>query len=187
MIEKLVMLASYGYTSGNIGTFLSSLEQFGVFSYMLPFLLIFALVFGILSMTNLFKENKMVNGIIALVIGLMALQFEFVPIFFAELFPRLGIGLAVILVVLIVLGVFAPKEKSMNWIFFGIAAVVLAVILFKTAGSVGWADAYWWSDNWPGIIGVVFILALIGVIVGASNPPSKEVNPSAMFSRLFKE
>ena len=60
-------------------------------------MLIFALVFGILIKTQIFKDNKAVNGIIALAVAFMALQFDFVPTFFAQIFPRLGIGLAIIL------------------------------------------------------------------------------------------
>lgn len=184
MIENLVMLASYGYYGGEFGDFLFKLEQYGFFSYVLPFLLIFALVYGILTMTNIFKDNKAVNGIIALVVGLMSLQFDLVPRFFAELFPRLGVGLAVILVALILLGLFMPKANWISYSLFGAAAIVLIVVLIKTAGGVGWYSGYWWSDNWQLVAGAVFIIAVIGVIVGASNPPAKDVE-TPLVKRMF--
>ncbi len=52
MLGGLISLAWYG---GAIGDVLSSWEQAGFFSYLLPFLLIFALVFGILTQIQLFK------------------------------------------------------------------------------------------------------------------------------------
>ncbi|MFQ5531223.1 MAG: hypothetical protein ACE5ES_01265, partial [Candidatus Nanoarchaeia archaeon] len=108
MIEKLVFLQFFG--GGTIGDLLSVWQQQGFFSYLLPFLLIFALVFGILEQAKLFKENKAINGIIALVVGLMALQLDFVPIFFSEIFPRLGVGLSFILVLLILAGMFVDTS-----------------------------------------------------------------------------
>ena len=42
-----VFLQSFGFFGGGFGNLLSQLEQLGFFSYVLPFLLIFALVFGI--------------------------------------------------------------------------------------------------------------------------------------------
>ena len=94
-----VMLASHGffgggYYGGSIGNVLAYWEQAGFFSYVLPFLLIFALVYGILTRTQIFKDNRAVNGILALTVGLLALQFDFVPVFFSEIFPRLGVALA---------------------------------------------------------------------------------------------
>ena len=86
MLRGLI-LASFSFEGGTIGDFLSVWEQAGFFSYLLPFLLIFALVFGILTQIQLFRENKAINAIIALVVGLISLQFPMVPQFFSEIFP----------------------------------------------------------------------------------------------------
>lgn len=185
MIENLVIMQSYGLYSGEIGSLIQKLTEAGFFTYLLPFLLIFSLVFGILSITKLFEQNKAVNGIIALVIGLMALQFELVPRFFAELFPRLGVGLGVILVVIILLGLFLPKANWVVYTLFGVAAVVLIVVLYKTASGVGWEGGYWWTNNWELVAGGVFVLIVIGTIIGASNP-SKENVISPLMEKLFK-
>ena len=87
MLNGVVILQSaVSFPSGALGDFLSKWEQAGFFSYLLPFLLIFALVFGILTRVKIFKDNKVVNGIIALAVALMALQFNFVPQFFSQIF-----------------------------------------------------------------------------------------------------
>ena len=99
-----MFLASYGYYGGAIGDTLNRLSNMGFFTYVLPFLLIFSLVFGILSSMKLFKENRGVDAIIAVVVGLMALQFDMVPVFFSQVFPRMGVALAAILVILILAG-----------------------------------------------------------------------------------
>lgn len=170
MLESVIFLYSYGYYGGQIGNMLAKWEQAGVFSYLLPFLLLFALIFGILTKTNLFKD-KSINAIIALAVGLMSLQFDFVPRFFAEIFPRMGVGLAVILAVIIFLGLFTVDNKSWStYVFFGIGLIVLVVVLINTAGNIGWYQGYWWSQHWFDVTVVAVLLAVIGIIVGASNP-----------------
>ena len=169
---KSLMLAWYGsYGGGAIGDMLSQWEQAGFFTYLLPFLLIFALVYGILDRVEIFKTNKSINGIIALVVGLMALQFPMVSQFFAEIFPRLGIALSIILVMMIILGLFLDKEEKgiTNWILLGIVAIILVIVLVSTAGTLGWSSGWWWSENWPMVAGVVFILAVLGIIVGSAS------------------
>jgi len=170
MIESVINFASYGFFGGEIGNMLSTWEQMGFFSYLLPFLLIFALIFGVLTRTKVFGTE--INGIIALVVGLMALQFDFVPRFFAEIFPRLGVGLAVILVVIILIGLFIPTNQSWaTYAFLAIGVIVLGIVLVQTAGDLGWPAGYWWQDNWPTVVGIIFILAVVGTIVGAGGEP----------------
>ena len=92
MINGVMILASYGYFGGGaLGDLFGQWEAAGIFAYALPFLLIFALVFGLLSKMNIFKsgtnDGKGVNVMIALAVAFMALQFDIVSVFFSELFP----------------------------------------------------------------------------------------------------
>jgi hypothetical protein len=184
MIEGLISLASYGFVGGGIGEYLAELEANGFFTYILPFLLIFAIVYGILSQIKIFKDNRGVNGIIALVIGLMALQFDFVPMFFAEVFPRFGIGLAILLLVLILLGFFIDPDKSwVMYVLLGVAAVILLVVLINTSGALGWAAGGWWYANWKFVAGVVTILIIIAIIVSSGGTSTPSESPLAKLLR----
>src|SRR3989344_2867821 len=111
-MSVIAFLASGSFFGGGFGEILAKWQEIGVFSYILPLLLIFALIFGILTKMSLLGDNKAVNAIIALAVGLMSLQFDFVPRFFSEIFPRLGIGLAILLVLLILTGLFWSNEDS---------------------------------------------------------------------------
>ena len=174
MIDGLISLVSYGfYGGGVIGEMFAQWEQFGFFSYLLPFLLLFALIFGILNQIKLFQDNKSINAIIALSVGLMALQFDFVPVFFSEIFPRLGVGLAILLVLLILGGMFVdPSKGGIMYTLLGIGVVIAIIVLVNTAGAIGWYSGYWWYQNWQFVAGVVFILVVISIIVGASSSKS---------------
>lgn len=186
---KSTVLAWYGsYGGGAMGNMLSSWEQYGFFSYILPFLLIFSLVFGILEKTKIFEDNKSLNGIIALVVGLMALQFGSVSQFFAEIFPRLGVALAIILVLMILLGIFLPTEKWVNSTLFLAVVVILIIVLVKTAGAVGWSSGLWWNENWPLVAGGILFIVVIGaIIVGSSPSTSTFDNVASTFMKGLKK
>lgn len=181
---KSVILASYGFGGTGFADFLYALEQADFFSLVLPFLLIFALIYGILSKIKIFEDNKAVNGIIALVVGLMSLQFGFVSQIFPELFSRTGVGLAILLVVIILGGMFLPKSGWANYTMLGIGAVVLIIVLVQTAGVVGWGAGNWFYYNWHLVAGVIVILVIIGIIVGTSTPTA---TPEAKFSRFMTD
>ena len=168
--EMIFLQTASAFPSGFLGDLLTKWEQAGFFSYLLPFLLLFALVFGILTKINIFKDNKMVNGIIALSVSLMALQFNFVPDFFSQVFPRVGVGLAVILVLLIVVGLFADeKSNAVNYVLLGVGVIIVGMVIIQSAGALGWASGQWWEDNWQMVIGAIFLLILVSIIIGSGS------------------
>ena len=129
---------------------LNTWADYGVFAYVLPFLMIFALVYGLLSKSKLLGENRGVHATLALVIGLLALQFDYVSNFFATIFPYAGIGISVLLVALILMGVLTDDEDAAKWIFFGIGALIFIVVLLYTiydfhrrpshSGALAWSE-----------------------------------------------
>ncbi len=171
MFNSLFFLQPFSFSGGGFRNVLIELEQLGFFDYLLPFLIIFAMVFGILTRIKIFEENKAVNAIIALAVGLMALQFGFVSVFFSELFPRVGIGITIILIVLVFLGLFMdPNSGGTRWMMFGVGVIVVIVILVQTAeASSWWYSGWWWSDNIGTILVLAAFVAIIGIIVGASS------------------
>lgn len=174
MINGVFFMADWGFYGGTIGNILADWESAGVFSYLLPFLIIFALITAILGQIKVFEKNKAVNVVIALAVSLMALQFDFVPRFFTEVFPRVGIGLAIILIALIFLGLFRSKQNStLNWILFGIAAIVLIVVLINTSNELGWSTGDFITRNWESLVGIVAFFVVLGAIIGGLNKKSK--------------
>jgi len=175
MLNVGIFLQSYGVIGGGgFGNILSRLEQLGFFDYVLPFLIIFALVFGILTKTRIFEQNKGINAIIALSVGLMALQFGFVSVFFAELFPRLGIGLVIILTILILGGLFFDTEgNAMNYILLAVAAILIIVVLASTAEVSSWWYSWsFFSGNLGEIFFIIGIVAVMIAVVAGSNARS---------------
>ena len=145
----------------------------GVFSFVLPFLLIFAVIFGILSTTGILGGHRGVNLIIALVIGLLALQWDFVGIFFSELFPRFAIGLAVLIVVVILAALFIDDKSLKGWLIgFSIAGAVIGVlvIIFTFNTTTYWFDSFFWQEYWGLIVGAIILVIVIIAIFTTAKP-----------------
>jgi len=184
MLNEILTFQFGGFYGGSIGNVLARWEQQGVFSFVLPFLLIFAIVFGILTTTRIFKDNRAINGIIALTVSLLALQFDFVPLFFSEIFPRLGIGLAIILIAMILLGMFAPNRTWMTYTFFGIAAIIFVVILVNVSGLFGYGG-FIGNIYWPDLLPWIIIIVIVGVIIAASVPRKTQQDVSSPIMRAL--
>lgn len=148
----------------------------GVFAYALPFLLIFAVVYGILSRIHLFGEadkNKGVNAVIAIAVGLLALQWNYVPEFFSTIFPFAGMGISILLVALILMGLFGLDISKNEWpriTFFAIGAVIAIIVIFSALGNTsvwqGYGLASWWDQWGPNILTLIAIGLLVWLTIG---------------------
>ncbi len=168
-----VFLQAFSFAGGGIGELFSQLEQLGFFSYALPFLILFALIFGVLSRMNLFgTTSKVTNAIVALSVSLMALQFGFVSEFFSEIFPRMGAGIGIILLVLIVFGMVNPNKKWNKGVMMIFGGIILYVILTQTFGGQDWYRfGDWWPENWFTFLVIGLIVAVVGAVI--SNTPQQ--------------
>ena len=99
----------------------------------LPFLLVFTLIFAILEKTKILGEAKrQIDAIVAFVIGLILIAFPFPRYIVVSLMPLLAV-IAVILLVFMILYGFASGEKEFKipkklTIGFGILIAIVLVI-----------------------------------------------------------
>jgi len=200
MMDGVTFLASYGYFGGGaLGDLFAQWESAGIFAYALPFLLIFALVYGLLTKINIFasktdpNSGKGPNVMIALAVAFMALQFDIVSMFFSELFPRFGVALSIILVILILGGLFMPTNRENNWFMVALAIVVLIIVgtvIWNSLGALGWGIggpglSYFWDRYSAIIIFAVLIIGVIAITIRKPNPSSPRF--SNMLSRALGE
>ena len=157
---------------------LNSWEAMGVFAYLLPFLLIFAIIFGILNRSGFIGENKAVQSVIALSVGLLSLQFDYVTDFYASIFPYAGIGISILLVAVILLGFIETGDSNLtkyrNYIWFWIGVAILAVIIFTSLSDFYYFGGMGYSlyDAMPMIIAGALLVGLIWAIVSSGKGPS---------------
>ena len=174
-----VMLQVMGGGGFSFTNLMQNLDQWGFFTYFLPFLLIFAVTYGILSKIKVFQENNAVNAIIAVAIGLLALQLDFVSTFFMEIFPKFAMGLAIILVLVILLGFFfngteVDKWKEYSWIGWvvGIAVILWALSTWRW-GADNYGIGSWFETNfWAILIGILIGVAIYFITKKSSTSTS---------------
>ena len=161
----------------------------GVFSYLFPFLIIFAMVFAILQKTKLFgdptaADNKKsningINAIIAVSVAFIALLNDYVATFFASIFPKFGIALAIFLVLLILVGFFyvpaTGKEysgalKFIGWAL-GIGVVLWAWSDWGDMFGSSWGLTYFFDQYFWGLVLLAGIAGLIYWVVNGEPAP----------------
>ncbi len=152
---------------GDIGGLISNLQQAGVFIYVLPFLLVFAVVYAILSRAKFLGDNVGVNVIISLALGLFAIQVPYVTDFFQNLFPNVAIGLSILLALLI-LGSFFVNFEEAPWaknLFIGIGVVVAGVIIYNALSTQSYTTTDLIEQYGGTLLVIAAIVALIVFVV----------------------
>ena len=163
-------------------------ESAGVFDIVLPFLLIFAIVYGVLSSSRALGKNKGVHLIVAIIIGLLSLRVGFVQDFFAEVFPRLGVGLAIILVVVVLVAGFVP-ETHRGGVLIGIYSlgfIIALMVVFNSFSELDWFGSYWWEDWGALIIGALLVIGVIVVVGVSKSAKVRDKHPVAVMGPWWK-
>ncbi|PJC44539.1 hypothetical protein CO038_03020 [Candidatus Pacearchaeota archaeon CG_4_9_14_0_2_um_filter_39_13] len=166
---------------------LIKLEQLGLFEFILPLLLMFAIVYGVLSWTNMFGGEKPIHALIAIVLAFLAIRWPVYRDFLAIVSPKLGVGLTIILVLVLLMGLFIPEKSQaiMGWIMIGVA-VVIALVIFAQSYSDLQGAGYGSYVNSDMIGWVIIVALLIGVIVAVVTAgASKKEAPSKKLGSLW--
>ncbi len=157
----------------------------------LPFLLIFVLVFAILQKSKILGDDKQqIDAMTALAVGLILIGVPIARDIVVGLMPWLAVGLAVMLVFFLLYG-FAAGDltddtrmtKSMRDTFGVLAALfVLAIIWFITPlGELisNWVSSGESSDIWVSGIMIAVIIGVMVVAVKGSDWGNKSRTSSA--------
>jgi hypothetical protein len=141
----------------------SQWETSGVFDFLLPALLIFAIIFGILTSTGVLGANRGVNFVIAGASALMAMRLQIVSDFFGLLLPGLGIGVAVLVVVLVLSGLFLQKANWRAWMptFFWGGVIIGLIIVISVLNEFAWFGSPWWQANWVSVVWIAVLVAIL--------------------------
>jgi hypothetical protein len=150
---------------------------------MLPFLLVFAIVFAVLQKAEIFgKDKKQTDAIIALVIGLLVVAVGTATHVITNLLPILAVGLVVLLAFFLLWG-FAFKagefnvHKNVQWVIAILAAlaVIIAVLYFTPAwGYIGNLVS---GQGSTVLVNVVFVVLIIGAVIAVIYGGKKEEKP----------
>ncbi len=151
------------------------LESIGFTDIILPFVLIFTIIFAILQKAKIFgaTESKKYNIIVALVVGLLVViphitgQYppggDVVEIINTAI-PAVSVLVIAVIMFLILVGIFFEAEAG-GWV----SSLVLLLSIFAIVWIFGKA-AGWWYDmpfwlNDPDVQALVVIILVFGIIV----------------------
>jgi hypothetical protein len=140
--------------------------------YILPFLLVFTLVFAVLDKSKLLGEGKrQINAILSLVIGLILIGFPFARDIIVRLIPFLVVSLVILFVFMLLYGFVSGKKegdvlskglKIALGIIFGLAVIV--AVLWITGAWDKIVDFTVGGDH----AGTIWINALMILVIGGA-------------------
>ena len=171
-----------GYGLGYLGygawqQIIAQWQQVGVFTVILPLLLVFAIVFALLERINLFN-NKGIHGIISIVIALFTITNPSISDFFSLLFSNLALAIVLLVAVAILIGIVIKPEEGAGKAILGIfIAVGIAIVLFKPIYAGGpslitflWPTAGYrlhsiWYVHAPTIILFIILALMVAFVI----------------------
>lgn len=181
------------------------LEQIGVADVIVPFFLVFAIVFAVMQKTKMLgdpKEKKNLNVVVSVLLALSVIiphvtgrypsQYDVVDIMNRAL-PQVSLLIVAVIMVLLLIGLFGGEA---NWVtgpfagFIALLAFILVVYIFGAAANfwtyVGWLD--WLKDpDTQALIIVLLVFGLITYFIVREPSESKGEGALKSISDFFKK
>ena len=183
----------------NLQSMIVRLDALGLTDVILPFMLIFVIIFAILQKTKILGESrKNLNVVIAIVVGLLVIiphaTGRFPPnsdpvTIMNNALPQVSIVLVAVIFMLILIGVFGQEQVFLGvampgWIMF----FSLITILIIFGGAAGWWTNYF-GNSIEGFFGtdavaVAIMLLVFGIIIAWITSDSKESEDRSALNRM---
>lgn len=172
------MLFQY-YYSGGFGNAGYLLQQWGIFDVILPFLLVYAIVYAALKKVEVLKEDK-INRIVSLVVALSFIaphigagttnwyvrSFGFDPVVIVNTaIPQVGVLAVAVTLMLILAGLVSSKDKQVDSLGSYALYVAIGLVALIFAYSLGWFQSAWlsWIFYDPSFVMIVLIVLAVGI------------------------
>ena len=179
--------------------FMRTLDNWGLTDVLLPFLLIFVIIYAILQKTKILGEGrKNLNAVIALVVALLVVvphatgrysgYADPVQIINDSL-PQVSVVLVAVIFLLILIGVFGQEQVFLGvsmpgWVAFFSFATIVAIF----GGSAGWWNGTfnYYLENLLGdeYIAIIVMILVFGLIIAWITSDSKEREDRTLVNRV---
>lgn len=166
---------------------LDFLREFGIFDVILPFLLVFAVVFGILEKTRILGEEKIkdiiyprknLNAIVAFALAMLVVAATKIVGVINTALPQISLLIVVALSFLLMIGIFMKPDNTLyeklngRWLTF-LMIIMFVAVIFVFLGNIPANEKQSWLgfafdyvvEFWSGTL--VATLILLGVIIWA--------------------
>lgn len=168
-----------------LGSAIEFLRDFGLFDVILPFLLIFAIVFALLEKTKVLGTEgkdkvprRSLNTLVALVIGLLVVATDKAVSTLNEALPHIALILVGLVSFLLLVGSmykegdfdFSKHKKWMIFFFFFLFIIVLLIFAsaLKTSDGKSWLefaiDGIVSTGSGSGAVGATIVFAIVAIL-----------------------
>ena len=139
----------------------TNLNSLGFFGFLLPFIFMFAVVYGLLTKTKFFDDVK-IMGVIALVVSFFVVGYggPLIANFFVNLFGLAAVILAGILVIVLFIAMTGGdiSKVASNKAVAAMAAGIGIIVFVVSIGALGVSV----SDS---VIGIIFVIVVLGIAI----------------------
>lgn len=181
----------------------SYFQAYGVMDMLLPFILVFTIVFAVLQKSEILgKDKKNFNVVIALVLGLIFIvphisgsyPVGYDPVqVINEALPSISLVAIAAIMLLLLMGIFGGEFTKMAMPFIAIAAIIFVIYIFGSTSALnlwnGPSDVfYWWTPDLTELLVIILIFGLIVWFI--TKEPSKDTAGSKLLEgvgKLFKK
>jgi hypothetical protein len=167
----------------------------GFFEVVLPFILIFTIIFAVAQKAKLFGDaSKKFNVLIAFAIGMIAVwqhysykgsQWDVISMLNQAL-PQVSFVIVAVVMLLLIWGLFGSKNQMGSNKFGGIVAIAsIGIILWIFGSSAGFGlyDLPWWLSD-PSTYSLVIAIIVFALVIGYITKDPKDPKPDPKDSFL---
>jgi len=163
---------SNDYGGGDLYNIIGQAQEIGIYDVILPFLLVFTIVFAVLQKTKIFGEDKKnINFVVALVLALLFLQNNYLIFVLQRFLPNISLFLIIFLMFLLVLGVFLGPQTGVSGTattFAFIVSVITVLVAVSTdlmPYGFGSNIFDWWYNIDPGTRTLIWVIIIFAVVI----------------------
>lgn len=158
-----------------MATFLDTLGILDFFAPLLTAVLVFTIVFALLAKTRLLGDNKVIQSLVAIVLGLLVLLvpdvIELVN-FMAPWFVLVFVFLILLLMLYRLFGMeeqtivhFMINDKAVNWALFAVGIIIISVAIFNVFGQRALEAGTQGDEFQSNLFSIVFNVKVLGLLL----------------------
>jgi len=154
-------------------TLIQYFQSYGVMDFLLPFILVFTIIYAVTATVPLFKDQKNFRVIIALVLSLLfvvphilgtyPLGYDPVAVL-NETLPSISLVAVAAIMLLILLGIFGTEFLAPAKSIVALVAVIFVVYIFGASLNF-WRGPYdifyWWTTETTELLLIILVFGLI--------------------------
>ncbi|MFA5176297.1 MAG: hypothetical protein WC413_03520 [Candidatus Nanoarchaeia archaeon] len=177
----------------SIASTLQSLQAMGVYEYLLPFLLVFSIIFALLEKLKILGKDKEenpktnINVVVSFAMGALLIAQPQIVYLINQFLPKVSLMIIVILMFLLVLGMFG-SDYAGDW--GGIAMIIALIvcilgIIWAISPSAGIYMPTWFHPTDEDKAWIILIVTIVVVVAMFTRKPKNESPAKDMVKAFF--